>query len=364
MIDSKFVIRRMQPGDEEKFFQFFGPQIKTVTAAQHYDWLYKRNPHGHAYTWLVFDVRTDQLIGCSSLFPKKMWMEGNISLGSVGGDTFVDSAYRRQGIATQLHRIKKQQMRELGIDTHFGITNIANLRANEKAGPQIVSNFHTICLFLRGNFLLEQARFPSKAIRFLTPTMNRLVSKYVNFRIRKNKSKGKLKLISHFDRSFDSLVLEIMAQFSVCVVRDTDYLNWRYFENPAKAHTLLAYEQGNELTGFAALQFSGECCILFDFMVKGSRDRVKSFIAQLTEFSQTRSSAVLIALMNPKGPYFKDFIHFGFIPILRRKPFHIIGGRDEIMDEVGHLKKWYVTYSDLDYEYVGPEPPITCSYRD
>ena len=144
-----------------------------------------------------------------------------------------------------------------------------------------------------------------------------------------------------------------MPQFNICVVRGTDYLNWRYFGNPAKPHTLVAYEQNNKLTGFAALQFSSDRCILFNFMVKRGPDRLKSFIAHLTEFAQMKSSAVLVGMMNPAGPYLKDFIHFGFIPTLRRKPFHIIAGRDEIADEVGRLRKWSITYSDLDLEYVG-----------
>lgn len=362
MNDSEFLIRRMQPGDEPKFIQFLSHQVKTVTTAQHYDWLYKRNPHGHAYTWLVFDLRTDQLIGCSSLFPRKLQIGRDIALGCVGGDTFVASAYRRQGIASRVHRVKKQQMRELGIDVHYGVTNVANLRANERAGPQIVSNFHIICLFLSGRPLLKEARLPPIAIRFLTPPTDILASKYVGFRLRKYKSGGKLRVISQFDQSFDSMVREIMVQFSICAVRDNDYMNWRYFENPARPHTLLTYEQSNKLVGFAALQFSGERCFLFDFMVKRGSGRVKSFIAQLTEFARMNSSAVIIGMMNPAGPYYKDFIRSGFIPMLRRKPFHIIAGRDPITDEVGCLRKWYITYSDSDLEYVGfddPQPEVT-----
>src|SRR5256885_9566209 len=99
-----------------------------------YEWLYLANPHGRALTWLVIEQATGEAVGCTSIFPRKVIVDGRERTGSIGGDCYIDPRARRQGLATALHRLSLTQMREHGVDFMYGPPNPNNFAALVKAG--------------------------------------------------------------------------------------------------------------------------------------------------------------------------------------------------------------------------------------
>src|SRR5215831_4620648 len=81
------LVAKMSPGDVEA----------------RYDWLYQRNPHGRALTWLALDPATGEAVGCTSVFPRRVMVDGVERAGSMGGDCFIEPVARRRGLATRLH---------------------------------------------------------------------------------------------------------------------------------------------------------------------------------------------------------------------------------------------------------------------
>ena len=109
--------------------------------AARYNWLYKSNPYGRAHTWLAIDRTTSKVVGCTSVFPRKVKVNGRYRMGSIGGDCFIEPRARRQGLATRLHKASINDMPVQRIEFMYGPPTPNNLGALIKAGSQFVTNY-------------------------------------------------------------------------------------------------------------------------------------------------------------------------------------------------------------------------------
>lgn len=67
-----------------------------------------------------------------------------------------------------------------------------------------------------------------------------------------------LQEIEEFDSQFDSLWEKCLHEYKICVVRNKDYLNWRYLRRPdARYYPIGAYREG-ELKGYVVLKLYRE----------------------------------------------------------------------------------------------------------
>ena len=108
-------IRPIQAEDTKAFLSFLSAWVTNVSLEDRYRWIYQDNPHGKALTWLAVTSLDNKIVGCASVFPRKMWLNGHAETGSAGGDTYVDPMWRRKGIAEALHRASSKGMRKKGV---------------------------------------------------------------------------------------------------------------------------------------------------------------------------------------------------------------------------------------------------------
>ena len=85
----EWFIKRMEPQELDPYLNFLGHRITYMPVLSHFQWLYQENPHGKAVTWLAIHRKNKKIIGCTSIFPRRIWVKDHITLGSVGGDTLV-----------------------------------------------------------------------------------------------------------------------------------------------------------------------------------------------------------------------------------------------------------------------------------
>lgn len=86
---------------------------------------------------------------------------------------------------------------------------------------------------------------------------------------------GKMGEVKRVDASFDRLWEKTRDVFPLSVVRDREFLDWRFFSHPAREYSLLAYRTPitGELAGYAVLSIEGEEAKLVDLLApSGSPD--------------------------------------------------------------------------------------------
>jgi hypothetical protein len=130
-----FVIRLAGDEDRARVTALVAKMAREDVQAR-YDWLYQGNPHGRAMTWLALDPETGDAVGCTSVFPRRVMVEGSTRVGSMGGDCFIEPAVRRRGLATRLHLQSFLDMGGLGVDFMYGPPVPNNLAALLKTGTR------------------------------------------------------------------------------------------------------------------------------------------------------------------------------------------------------------------------------------
>jgi len=347
-------IRKMESGDESVYLTFLD-SLKSRPFRSHYQWLYKENPHGEALTWLVIHHRNGTIIGATSIFPRRVWFRDGITLGCCGGDTLVDPMFRRRGIATELHRVSRPGAAEAGIRFQYGLPNTANTGAHLKAASYFPGSFQEIRILLRIDPVINKVNLGG----ILPAGLLRLGSGMLWLHIKPKLSRStdwdkNIKVVSEFDKRFDKLMESVTPAFNICGVRDSRYLNWRYFKSPRRVHTILGYEEQGILHGFAALEFYNDRCYLFDFFIRKEDELVERFISCLIRFVMSKGSHMLTWTANPAGPYVKNFLQCAFrIRKGTNLPLEVhVPNEDRDLEYLTKLENWYLDYADFDYESV------------
>ncbi len=347
----EWYIRKMEPQDENAYLQFLGGLIKARPVSIHYQWLYRGNPHGEALTWLAIDRKEENIIGCTSVFPKKVWVKDKVILGCVGGDTFVDPNYQRRGIATKMHQVSCVGAAEAGIRFQYGFPNVENTGAHLKAGSHFPGDFQVIKCFLRIEPIVRKLNLGKTLSTGMSKLGNKILSLYVRSKLSGITDRDeKLERISSFDNRFDRLMETALPSFNICVVRDSQYLGWRYFKNHQENRIILGYEHEGTVHGFAVLEFEKNTCCLFDFFVRKEDGLIEDFIDALLKFLISRGYESVWLGVNASGNYIKNFSHFGFKLIhFEKNPLEVLlPDDDKDIDYLTDLKNWYLTLGDTD----------------
>src|SRR5581483_3508567 len=220
--------------------------------AARYDWLYRDNPHGSALTWLAIESDSNEAVGCTSIFPRRVRVSGRERLGSIGGDCYIEPRVRRKGLATRLHVASFDGMRAAGIEFMYGPPTPNNLGALVKAGSQLVTSYRRYVrpLTSHGAYQAAFARVPTKFEARLAglPIM-------VLDRLTRSDARGfTVGEVYEFGGEFDRLFAAAAETHPVACMRDRRYLAWRYRSGRQK---VLAMRRDGELVGFITLEKSG-----------------------------------------------------------------------------------------------------------
>lgn len=347
-------VRRMNDDDRPSFLKFLGQWIRYLPVEDHYQWLYKENPHGEALTWLAIHADDKRIIGCTSLFPRKIFIRDHIETGVCGGDTFVAPDCRKMGIAGQLHSISNEEMTHDGVSFHFGFPNQANLSVLVRSGANIVGNFKTKVLLLRVEPVVNRLKFANVIPAGICNLVNIILRSYALRTRSTSQNDGDLFKISKFDDRYDRFIEETIPSYRICCIRDSAYLNWRYFKNPVKAHKVLEYREKGVLQGFMVVQLMDNKCILFDLFVKNRREILQNIMSRFIEYAFSQSIELITFIVNPSWLHASELRKIGFIFegfASKGHTLHFLPVKD--YGETDYLKKpenWYLTLGDLDSE--------------
>ena len=76
-------------------------------------------PSRRGVDMVVVEKSSGDAVACTSLFPRRVLVQGRERIGAIGGDTFVLPRARRQGLATIMHCHTRAEMANHGIDFNF-----------------------------------------------------------------------------------------------------------------------------------------------------------------------------------------------------------------------------------------------------
>lgn len=276
-----------------------------------YDWIHQKNPHGKALSWAALEIDSGSLVGTTSLFPRKMNVNGKTVRVGIAGDFAVNQEHRGSNAAIKLQRAAVASMNQNNFKFIYGISN-------RKAEPvQLRVGYVLLGKFDRWAKLLKTTKY------FKASPLHWLMSKPLDF-IMKNLSKeGRyrrtegytIEKLNSFDQRFDLLWKKASRQFNIIGERSKDYLNWRYLQSPHKNYHLfsLARKDNQEVWGYIVYYIENKVGFIADMLFLNFGSAFESLLSEFILYLRGQDVESISILLFGCLPLEKKLKSFGFV---------------------------------------------------
>ncbi|MCU0489693.1 MAG: GNAT family N-acetyltransferase [Anaerolineales bacterium] len=358
----QYLIRDTTPQDSPDLIQFASQAFQADWTPEFVAWKYFQNPAGRFYgkvaehTNSISSSDPDEFqtrpLGFYGNLPVGMKFGPTTALGAQAVDAMIAPEARRLGLFVKLNQQTYQDMDRDGIILDYALPNpVSQAGFIKRLGWKTVGQVPRFTKYLR--FSRKPGLRNRSGRRFAREL--------------------EIRQAAHFDPQIDLLWQEAASRFSIAVLRDHTYLNWRYTENPQKHYLLLEAWRGDRLTGIAVLSFKdlsrhhSVALAEWLFLPKDTASG-KALLAAAEAQARLRGAEQLHCWMLPAqqdgcrllrhaGYFFFDASH-GFTALKKRLPgslryttpfiIRTLPGADLVPDP-GQLENWYLSMGDHDY---------------
>jgi hypothetical protein len=366
--ERRWTIRDYAEGDEQAivglFERVFGRTMGPSESAEHWRWEFARNPTPPATIELVWDG--DTLVGQYAVSPRRVWFCGSELLAALSLDTMTHPDYGRQGIFSASAEACYARMVERGFTFVYGFPNANSIHGFEKYlrwKTVMPTPVHVKALDL-GDFVAGKLGQPQlapllgKATRLLlrTPTV---VEELVE-RVRGGGEALTIDEFSDFDalEGVDELWERCRDQHRLWVIRDRDYLRWRYDQRPESDYVRLSVaDQRGELIGWAVLAIAereqGRTCFVMDVLVEVSR-ALPGLLRAIEDVARARGCSLISAMVGSGARGRSAFLRQAYLPLPERLfPQELYFGARVFEGDVDralllHPESWQLGWGDID----------------
>jgi hypothetical protein len=274
-VTNDYDVRLATPSDRGAILAIVGEMWGCDVTARH-GWLYLRNPHGKALTWVAQETAGDRaIVGVTSVFPRRVRVGDEELLGSLGGDCYVVPRARRKGLATRLHKATFSSMRPLGhVDFMAGPPRPNNLAALVKAGSHQTTVFRRWTRPLGADAVAGMLARRAAVSCAVPRSMLRPLGAGCDLAMRlldevRRDTRTQLEPLSSVPIDARELLEGIARTHDgrLVPVHDPDWMTWRYFSGPVRTQRVYALRVHGERQGFVVLETHGTRGVLVDLVV-------------------------------------------------------------------------------------------------
>lgn len=327
-----FDVRAATLADRPEIIAMIREMIPGIDAEARWRWLYESNPGGRALTWVAH--AGDAVAGCTSFFPFRLWLDGELVGAALGGDGYVRPAFRRMGLGGQLHDASRNAMASRGIRCMYGAPGAMNLTPLKHGGSREIG------LVARWVRPLRAA-----ALALRAPLLGALP-------ILKLGGGATLDAMAPGDARVDEVWTQARRELRLAAVRDATFYAWRFRDSPARRQAAFVILQRGRAIGTCALETTnggGTLWIVDLITVPGAwHAALRAIVRHAAE--QTSAATVDIKLFALDGRR-RHMWCSGFIE-RDSKPFLVMIPRDgdrRFLDP----DRWYYNGGDSDLDSIG-----------
>jgi len=319
--------RPFHSGDEHRIIDLFwqaGPHIRTVGF---WRWMNQGNPFGHSIIELV--ESSGMIIGHYAILPVIL----------CAGDTRVKAGFAIQALIHPSFRNLKNLLQMTG-------------RVWERCAQEGIEfiyafpndNIWKVCLTLMDmkpicDFRSLELPFRGQPVSLPRPT-----------------SKIDVSRLTSFTEDFDGLWAEspIAVTKKMSVARNSEFLNWRFFQHPLEHYIVYAATAKGKVRGYIVLKFYRRQDKLYGHIVDiltardGLLDISRALLKIAFDFFTKSGVDIISGWMCPDNPYYELLASIGFTPTGFNTHFGYKSIIGEIPLEFLEPGNWYLTMADSD----------------
>lgn len=331
-----------------------------VTPAEGYlSWKYLDHPH--TFNAATVAYHSEELVGALGAVPKRIKIRDAVVYGTHELDMMVKKDYRDRGTFFELFRFRVSRAAELGIAMSIGMNDrLLRALAERFLGyrdvdmiPQFVRILDTTH-YTRQRFGGRLAGLIAKIPIALYFGMLDLSSRFVS---RLSCAGFEVRRIDRFSGEFDELWSRLSPSIDIAVVRDSEYLNWRYVDNPARDFEMLsARDRSGTLCGYivyALLEGSENQGIILELMTApGSASAARLLIDRALSDMKSRRMKMAVSWAFPEQRNVGALLSAGFV-MREQNLFLQIRNLSNDIDQnfISDRRNWFISIGDNDAFY-------------
>ncbi|MBI1816183.1 MAG: hypothetical protein HYR72_14495 [Deltaproteobacteria bacterium] len=271
--DPRIEVRRALPSEFERIYDLVDEAFGFKRSRALNDWAYRHNPYGVARCWISVERATGKFVGSAVnwLWPLAHGMRPLPA--TQGGDAAVAHGWQRRQIHGQAGEIRESHpwMRS---NVFYGWPNASTVQRirKDKKDHRLVGVVPRRVLPLRTGKYLAGRGLP----RPLAAVGGRIVDGLFatwSAAILGKPIDGRVEQVRRFDSAFDDVTRRCLAFSGYWCPHDADFLNWRYFRDPAREHVAFALTVGATLSGYAVVRVDGGKALLMEFVIPHEQPR-------------------------------------------------------------------------------------------
>ena len=359
-MDRKWFIRAYEDGDERAILELQGAVHGEVPDKNQWtrwwNWKYRHNPAGAPIIWVA--QSDDKLVAQYAIIPVKMKIGDELITGSQSVDTMTHPNYRNQGIFEILANRAYEEAEEKGINIVYGFPN-------QYSYPGFIRklDWFDVCALepmikpLKLENILGEYITNKLLLKICTVSINLIFKSLYKTQKAPKVSGLTIRRVSSFDERINDFWERVRNDFPTMVVRNQEYLNWRYANIPDIDYAIYLAEKEDQILGYMVIKCEKWRGLIFgrifDLVVPLERQAVaQSLILTATEFLKEAGADLILYRMIGSKAQYKTIRKAGFmrLPLTNWKTRFIARINKHELSEIvlRDPRFWFVQTGDSD----------------
>ena len=217
-------------------------------------WQLFKNPSGNPIMWIARCKNTNKLVGSYTVIPLRISIEKKELMGSLSLNTMTHPDFQRQGIFKALAEATFKTCKKNGMLFTIGLPNDASYHGFVRSlGFEVLGHNEMMVKFLNFESITSQFiknKLVQKCASNSFKLMSAIYGRRFFWRTRSKVNKIQIREIVEFDEKFDSLGSKLNKTLGNSVVRNKEYLNWRFKGCPSRDYKVFGAFEQDKLKGY------------------------------------------------------------------------------------------------------------------
>jgi predicted N-acetyltransferase YhbS len=339
------------------------PGKSSAVTAEYITWQRDANPVGQAQVGVAKEFATGKILGLVWFIPLRIQVGSEVILGSQSLYALVHPDHRGKGIFSTLVPFCYHAMKRMGVQFSYGLPN-------QKSYPPFINrlgweHIGAARLWLRpiNTRRLVSRRFGKGFFPWGLSAIGHLAGNLILSQKPINADNDQLTItkVSPLDPLFDEFWQQVRAKYSIMLVRDTAFLNWRYAKIPDREYQLLAAIHHGKMLAYIVLRevlIQGiSCGMIVDFLVAPTSQGFvggEILVRETLTLFQSHDLDLVGCMMLPGVEETKILSRQGLILCpswLQPQPIPVILQADRLSPKwyrLSQINNWFLTMGDHD----------------
>ena len=310
-----------------------------ATSEARFRWQVLSRPSPAPMAWVA--ERDGQIVGTYCGTPLRLQLCGAPSLGVHGSHAMTEPSLRRQGILTAVAGAAQAAWSAAGFRLQIGVPWGSWGSRRQALGWRHITDLVWVQRWLAPELaLLRRVGLPGQMP--VPRVWDRVVGRDPRV------SPGvQVRPLAEPEPALDELWARAAPAWRHAVVRDAEWLGWRFFSAPDASYRVLLAERAGQSTGYLAYRIAPRQAWIVDLLAESEADSRALVRQSLTSFRAARVERVR-ALVAPRSPMHRALEAAGFSGQGGGQFAVVPLAADLPLDEVTRADAWLVSGSDFD----------------